>query len=132
MDPLPLEPLTQPLRGAVRVPGSKSLTNRALLLAALADGATTLTNALFSDDSRHFAESLMRLGFAVALDEAAATMTIHGQGGSMPAARAELFVGNSGTTARFLTAMLALGHGEYVLDGVDRMRRGRLVICSRR
>lgn len=122
MDPLPLRPLTQPLRGAVRVPGSKSLTNRVLLVAALAEGATTLTNALFSDDSKYFAESLTRLGFSVQPDEAAAAMTIHGRGGVLPADNAELFVGNAGTAARFLTALLALGQGDYVLDGNARMR----------
>ncbi len=122
MNPLPIQPINHPLSGAVRVPGSKSLTNRALLIAALADGTTTLTNALFSDDSHVFADSLTRLGFAVEQDAAASTMTVHGQGGQIPATQAELYVGNSGTSARFVTAMLTLGHGEYVLDGNARMR----------
>lgn len=121
-DPLPIHPLGRPLSGVVRVPGSKSLTNRALLIAALAEGTTTLTNALFSDDSHHFAEALGRLGFRVAQDAAARTMTVTGLGGHLPAAQAELNVGNAGTAARFLTALLTLGHGEYVLDGVARMR----------
>lgn len=107
----------------MRVPGSKSLTNRVLLLAALADGPTTLENALFSDDSARFADSLTRLGFAVHLDETAAQMTIKGLGGMLPNRQAELFVGNAGTAARFLTAMLTLGHGEYILDGDARMRQ---------
>jgi 3-phosphoshikimate 1-carboxyvinyltransferase len=107
----------------VRVPGSKSLTNRVLLLAALADGTTTLENALFSDDSARFADSLTRLGFDVQTDEPAARMTITGLGGRIPAQRAELFVGNAGTAARFLTAMLTLGHGECLLDGDARMRQ---------
>jgi 3-phosphoshikimate 1-carboxyvinyltransferase len=106
----------------VRVPGSKSLTNRALLAAALADGTTTLTHALFSDDSAYFAEALVRLGFAVSRQADEATMTVTGRGGHIPADRADLFVGNAGTAARFLTAMLTLGQGEYVLDGDGRMR----------
>jgi 3-phosphoshikimate 1-carboxyvinyltransferase len=122
MDSLTLQPLHRPLSGAVRVPGSKSITNRALLLAALSDGATTLTNALFSEDSKVFVDSLLRLGFTVEQDPAAATMTVHGQDGRLPVTQAELFVGNSGTSARFLTALLTLGHGEYVLDGSARMR----------
>ena len=66
MSTLEIEPIMHPLSATVRVPGSKSLTNRALLIAALADGRTTLTNALFSDDSRYFAQALAALGFVVA------------------------------------------------------------------
>jgi len=113
-------PLPQPLCASVRVPGSKSLTNRALLIAALAEGTTTLTNALESDDSARFIESLQRLGFDIT--PRASRLTVHGLGGRIPASQAELFVGNAGTAARFLTAMLVLGHGEYVLDGDARMR----------
>jgi len=122
MTALSIEPIQHPLRASVRVPGSKSLTNRALLVAALADGPTTLTNALFSDDSRYFAQALVSLGFDVQTEAAAGTMRVVGQGGRLPAERAELFVGNAGTAARFLTALLTLGHGAYVLDGSARMR----------
>jgi 3-phosphoshikimate 1-carboxyvinyltransferase len=118
----PIEPIPHPLHASVRVPGSKSLTNRALLIAALAGGPTTLTNALFSDDSRYFAQALATLGFAVRSEEAAGTITVVGQGGRIPASSAELFVGNAGTAARFLTALLTLGQGHYVLDGSARMR----------
>ena len=111
-----------PLKATVRVPGSKSLTNRALLIAALASGKTRLTNALFSDDSRYFANALQTLGFDVHLDEANSEMIVTGLGGKIPAEKAELFIGNSGTTVRFLSAFLALGNGEYVLDGEPRMR----------
>ncbi len=128
-----VSPLTVPLNARVRVPGSKSLTNRALLLAALADGPTALTNALASDDSRYFIESLQRLGFSIvqgtgngsqrmAGGSQQSTVIVHGQGGLIAATRAELFVGNAGTAARFLTALLTLGHGEYVVDGDARMR----------
>jgi 3-phosphoshikimate 1-carboxyvinyltransferase len=119
---LQIELIGHELNAAVRVPGSKSLTNRALMVAALADGPTTLTHALFSDDSRYFARALEALGFAVATDEAAETITVTGQGGRLPVARAELFIGNAGTAARFLTPMLTLGQGIYVLDGSPRMR----------
>jgi 3-phosphoshikimate 1-carboxyvinyltransferase len=117
-----IAPLTHPLHAAVRVPGSKSLTNRALLAAALAEGVTTLTNALVSDDSRYVVEALERLGFDIGRDADETTLTVKGQGGRIPATGAELFVGNAGTAARFLTAMLTLGHGHYRLDGDARMR----------
>jgi 3-phosphoshikimate 1-carboxyvinyltransferase len=119
---LRVTPINHPLSAAVRVPGSKSLTNRALLIASLADGTTRLTNALFSDDSRYFARALQTLGFDVRLDEANQTMTVTGLGGKIPASTAELFIGNAGTAARFLSAFLTLGHGEYILDGEPRMR----------
>lgn len=117
-----IQPITQPLNASVRVPGSKSLTNRALLIAALADGTTRLENALFSDDSRYFAAALQALGFDLRLDEASQTMTVSGQGGRIPASHADLFIGNAGTAARFLSAFLTLGHGQYTLDGEPRMR----------
>ena len=115
-------PIPHPLNATVRVPGSKSLTNRALLIASLANGTTHLTNALFSDDSRYFAKALQILGFDVQLDEANHSMTVTGMGGKIPAKKAELFIGNAGTAARFLSAFLTLGNGEYILDGEPRMR----------
>lgn len=122
MTALSIQPITHRLNAVVRLPGSKSLTNRALLIAALAQGTTHLTNALFSDDSRYFGQALLALGFEVHSDEAAGVITVVGQAGRIPAERAELFIGNAGTAARFLTAMLTLGHGSYVLDGSARMR----------
>ena len=119
---LEIKPVLHPLNATVRVPGSKSLTNRALLIASLANGTTHLTNALFSDDSRYFAKALQTLGFDVQLDEANFAMTVTGLGGKIPAKKAELFIGNAGTAARFLSAFLTLGHGEYILDGEPRMR----------
>ena len=115
-------PIPHPLNATVRVPGSKSLTNRALLIASLANGTTHLTNALFSDDSRYFAKALQTLGFDVQLDEANYSMVVTGMGGKIPAKKAELFIGNAGTAARFLSAFLTLGNGEYILDGEPRMR----------
>jgi 3-phosphoshikimate 1-carboxyvinyltransferase len=117
-----IHPLSRPLSATVCVPGSKSLTNRALLIASLANGTTHLTNALFSDDSRYFAKALQTLGFDVQLDEENFAMAVTGLGGKIPAKKAELFIGNAGTAARFLSAFLTLGHGEYILDGEPRMR----------
>lgn len=122
MDIRKIDPIPHPLNASVRVPGSKSLTNRALLIAALADGKTTLQNALFSDDSRYFANALRTLGFRVEEDEEKKEMSVWGLGGKIPARSAELFIGNAGTAARFLTAFLNLGNGEYILDGEPRMR----------
>ena len=119
---LQITPINHPLNARVRVLGSKSLTNRALLIAALADGKTRLTNALFSDDSKYFANALQTLGFDIQLDEANHEMTVTGLGGKIPSKKAELFIGNAGTAARFLSAFLTLGHGEYILDGDPRMR----------
>jgi len=116
-------PVQHPLAARVKVPGSKSHTNRALLLAALAEGTTTLQNALFSDDSRYFTEALAGLGFQVYSDPDKDTLTVCGLGGHIPASTANLFIGNAGTAARFLTALLTLGHGEYNLDGSSRMRQ---------
>jgi 3-phosphoshikimate 1-carboxyvinyltransferase len=117
-----ISPIHHPLNTTVRVPGSKSLTNRALLIASLAKGTTHLTNALFSDDSCYFAKALQTLGFDLQLDEANHEMTVSGLGGIIPSRKAELFIGNAGTAARFLSAFLTLGHGEYRLDGDSRMR----------
>ncbi|MGD8403380.1 MAG: 3-phosphoshikimate 1-carboxyvinyltransferase [Anaerolineales bacterium] len=122
MRSLEIQPISHPLNATVRVPGSKSLTNRALLIAALANGTTTLTNALFSDDSRYFANALQNLGFDVRLDPDRAEMIVTGLGGHIPAKRAELFIGNAGTAARFLTGFLTLGDGEFIIDGEPRMR----------
>src|SRR3990172_12756067 len=113
MDALPIQPLDHPPQAIVGVPGSKSLTNRALLVAALAKGMTRLGNALFSDDSRYFAAALQQLGFTVNLDEERQEMAVHGLDGRIPAVQASLFIGNAGTAARFLTAFLTLGQGDY-------------------
>ncbi len=115
-------PLAAPPDATVAVPGSKSLTNRALVLAALAQGTTSLSNALFSDDTVVVIEALRSLGFSVDADPGALRITVQGRGGAVPAATAELDVGGAGTAARFLTAMVSLGAGRYRLDGTARMR----------
>ncbi len=121
-DIMAIQPISRPIAGTAYVPGSKSITNRALLIAALADGPSTLTGALFSDDTRYMAGALNQLGITVRSDEGAELFEIEGANGTIPAASGLLFIGNSGTTARFLTAALTLGHGEYIVDGVPRMR----------
>lgn len=116
-------PFRGPARGRARVPGSKSVTNRALILAALADGETRLEGALLSRDTRILCAALLELGFDVEVDEAAARITVQGLGGRIPASRARLHVGNAGTAARFLTAFLCLSpEGRYELDGDTAMR----------
>jgi 3-phosphoshikimate 1-carboxyvinyltransferase len=124
LDPLPIRPFTKPVHGEVTLPGSKSITNRALLLAALCDGPVALTGALFSDDTRLMAGALRKLGIPVAEDEAEKTIHVQGQGGKIPAEYADLFVGNAGTAARFLTALCAAApRGVYQIDGVPQMRK---------
>jgi 3-phosphoshikimate 1-carboxyvinyltransferase len=118
-----VQPVSRPIDATVELPGSKSLTNRALLIAALADGTSTIRRALFSDDTHAMHGALAALGIAVEADEPEQTYVVHGLGGRIPAAEATLFVGNAGTAARFLTAAVALGHGRYVVDGVPRMRQ---------
>ncbi|MBI5382818.1 MAG: 3-phosphoshikimate 1-carboxyvinyltransferase [Opitutae bacterium] len=121
---LPITPFTRPARGVAVVPGSKSLTNRALLLAALCDAPVTLTGALFSEDTELMAEALRRLGVTVAADAAAGTLDISGQAQAFASGGADLFVGLAGTAARFLTALCAAApRGVYRLDGVPQMRK---------
>ena len=103
-------------------PGSKSLTNRALLIAALSDGPATLDGVLFADDTRRMLEALQSLGFALDIEEDTKRVTVHGQGGNFPNKQAELHLGNAGTAMRFLTAACCLGQGTYALDGIPRMR----------
>ncbi|MCM8594389.1 bifunctional 3-phosphoshikimate 1-carboxyvinyltransferase/cytidylate kinase [Accumulibacter sp.] len=107
-------------RGTIQLPGSKSISNRVLLLAALADGATELYDLLVSDDTRRMLDALDRLG--VRVEQFGETdFRVHGVGGRFPVSQADLFLGNAGTAFRPLTAVLALAGGEYRLSGVSRM-----------
>lgn len=117
-----VEPVTGPLSARIRPPGSKSITNRALVCAALAEGDSTLQGALDSEDTRVMIGGLRALGISVSSDDQGRTLRVSGCGGRIPAERAEIFAANSGTTIRFLTALVTLGRGEYRLDGVERMR----------
>ena len=116
-----IEPV-KPFDLSLSPPGSKSLTNRALLIAALADGQTQLDGVLFADDTRRMLEALQALGFELDIDEPATRVVVHGRNGKVPAKSAELNLGNAGTAMRFLTAACCLGHGTYTLDGIPRMR----------
>jgi 3-phosphoshikimate 1-carboxyvinyltransferase len=131
---LAIRPLEHPPDATVTVPGSKSITNRALLLAALADGRSELSGALFSDDTRYMIAALRALGVGVGADEAAARIVVDGCGGAWPIREANLFVGNAGTAMRFLVAACCLGTGQFRLDGAARMRErpiGELVDALR-
>ncbi len=130
-DLIEIIPLAAPVHAEITVPGSKSITNRALVLAALADGEVTLTGALWSEDTQVMVDCLQRLGFDVRVELDAnefcnRTITVRGRGGEIPKAGTaeqplELFVGNAGTAARFLAAMVCLRRGAYRLSGVPRM-----------
>jgi len=104
------------------VPGSKSITNRALLLASLADGESRLTNVLFSDDSRHFLDCIKDLGMDISVDEAVREVTIKGNVHNIPDS-ATIDVGSAGTAARFLSATLGVSHGVYTLNSSEQMKK---------
>jgi 3-phosphoshikimate 1-carboxyvinyltransferase len=130
-DLIEIIPLDKPVRAEITVPGSKSITNRALILAALANGEVTLKGALWSEDTQIMVECLKELGFVVNVapdpDEPCnRTIMVIGEGGTVPPGGTEtqpldLFVGNAGTAARFLVPFLCLGSGVYRLHGVPRM-----------
>jgi len=130
-DLIEIVPLAQPVRATITVPGSKSITNRALVLAALGEGETTLSGALWSEDTQVMVDCLQELGFMVNVAPDAnefcnRTITVYGLGGKVPRGGTaeqplDLFVGNAGTAARFLAAMVCLGEGVYLLHGVPRM-----------
>lgn len=120
-----IQPIRKPVDATIEVPGSKSYTNRALLVAAMARGVSTLTGALFSDDTRYMSASLRKLGVKIDADEKQARFDVHGNGGEIPVSGADLYIGNSGTTSRSLTAYVSLGHGKFVIDGDEPMRHGR-------
>ncbi|MBN3758827.1 3-phosphoshikimate 1-carboxyvinyltransferase [Paraburkholderia sp. Tr-20389] len=118
MEHLDLGPFSR-ATGTVRLPGSKSISNRVLLLAALAEGETTITNLLDSDDTRVMLDALEKLG--VKLKRDGDTCVVTGTRGALPAVRADLFLGNAGTAVRPLTAALAVNGGDYRIHGVPRM-----------
>ena len=109
-------------QACIRIPGSKSLTNRALIIASMADGPSVLSGALDCEDTRVMIEALRNLGISVQHETSSAEIRVNGCGGIIPVQEASLEVANSGTTLRFLTAMLATGRGTFRLDGTPRMR----------
>jgi len=118
-----VHPLKEQDSFTVEVPGSKSITNRALLLAAMGNGPCTLRGVLFSEDSRAFLSCLKELGFSLEIDEAKRKVVIEGTGGIVPNRQVSLYVGSAGTAARFLTVFLAFAGGDYQLDASPQMRR---------
>jgi 3-phosphoshikimate 1-carboxyvinyltransferase len=130
-DVIEILPLNAPVQAEVTVPGSKSITNRALILAALADGEVTLEGALWSEDTQVMVDCLRELGFMINVEPDRTEpcnrrITVYGLGGSVPRGGTldqplDLFVANAGTAARFLTALLCLGSGVYCVHGIPRM-----------
>jgi len=127
MNSLEIQPVAVPVHGRIRPPGSKSLTNRALIVAALAQGRSQLHGVLESVDTQVMIESLSRLGIGVTADPAAKQFNVAGCGGILPRHQAELWCENSGTSIRFLTALCAIGRGTFHLDGNQRMRERPIV-----
>ena len=134
MNTLTLKPISK-IEGEINLPGSKSLSNRALLLAALAQGTTRITNLLESDDTRHMLNALKQLGVTYTLSEDKTECTVTGNSGAIHGAKLqELFLGNAGTAMRPLCAALCLGTGSYLLTGEPRMKErpiGHLVDALR-
>lgn len=134
MESLTLQPIAR-VDGTINLPGSKSVSNRALLLAALAHGKTVLTNLLDSDDVRHMLNALTALGVSYTLSADRTRCEIIGNGGPLHAEGApELFLGNAGTAMRPLAAALCLGSNDIVLTGEPRMKErpiGHLVDALR-
>src|SRR5262249_553026 len=133
-DLIEIEPLTAPVEAEITVPGSKSITNRALVLAALSHGTTTLRGALWSEDTQVMVDSLVRLGFKIAveadpLESSNRNLTVEGRRGTIPQmggsilSPLELYVGNAGTAARFLSALVCLGTGTFRISGTPRMHQ---------
>jgi len=116
------QPIVQPVHGRITVPGSKSITNRVLICAAMARGSSYLTGVLDSEDTCVMVDAWKALGLDVEWDKPSKSIQISGCNGQPPIPSGELHIANSGTTIRFLTAALATTHGNYVLDGVPRMR----------
>jgi 3-phosphoshikimate 1-carboxyvinyltransferase len=125
-DKICIRPLTVPVQAKISVPGSKSITNRALILAVLSPGTVRLNGALWAEDTELMVAALRKLGFEIEVtpdpyNDCNRTIKVQGQGGKIPVKEADLFVGTAGTAARFLSVLCALGQGRYRLHGTDRM-----------
>ena len=125
-DKLTLSPILK-ISGSVVLPGSKSLSNRIMLLSMLAEGKTEIQNLLDSDDVRRMVEALETLGIQLEENRAENLITVSGTSGKIPVKEATLMLGNAGTAIRPLTAAITLGHGRFVLDGVQRMRERPII-----
>ena len=129
MNSLEVEPLSQPFDVAVRPPGSKSITNRALICAALARGTSTLDGALFAEDTEAMVRCLGALGVGIEAEESAQRLTVHGVRGVPHVDGAVLDAALSGTTSRFIAPVAALGRSTVVLDGAGPFDSGRWARC---
>jgi len=109
------------IHATVTVPGSKSLTQRALIAAALADGNSTLIGPLASEDTEYTSEALRAMGIGVEVEQQGNRWLVHGQAGRIATPAASIYLGNNGTATRFLTSMAALGHGTFTISGDQRM-----------
>jgi 3-phosphoshikimate 1-carboxyvinyltransferase len=121
-DPYPIEPLAAPPDAAIALPGSKSITNRALVAAALAEGDTTLEGVLFADDTEAMLAALQQLGITVQIDRTSNQVRVEGCGGELPGIETTVNANQSGTTARFLTPAVALGAAPVTVDADPQMR----------
>ncbi|MFQ9515619.1 MAG: 3-phosphoshikimate 1-carboxyvinyltransferase [Eubacterium sp.] len=118
-----VKPIKEKKNIIVSVPGSKSITNRALMLAAMSNGECTLNGVLFSSDSRAFLDCLINLGFKVSMDEQMCQVVIKGENGNIPNKKATINVQSAGTAARFMTVFLAVAGGDYVLESSEQMKK---------
>lgn len=123
MDVYKVKPITVPPQLRVCVPGSKSITNRALLLAAMTEGTTILRGVQFSEDSLHFLTALQDLGFHISVDQHNCQALVRGYGGRIPKTKATIYVGSAGTAARFLTAFVAMSPGWYRMNASEQMQK---------
>ena len=129
-----VKPAAGPINATVRVPGSKSLTNRALLAAALADGKSVIRGLLLADDTQRMIDALRQMGIRIELEHDGDRAIVHGCSGHIKEIDTEIFCGNAGTVMRFCTALAAVSQGRHRLDGVPRMRQrpiGKLVDALR-
>ena len=120
-----VQPVRKPLDATIEVPVLRVIPTVRCLSLQWHAGVSTLTGALFSDDTCYMSASLRKLGVNIEADEEKATFDVHGMAGEIPVFSADLYIGNSGTTSRSLTAYLSLGRGRFVIDGDEPMRRGR-------
>ncbi|MDE6852559.1 MAG: 3-phosphoshikimate 1-carboxyvinyltransferase [Lachnospiraceae bacterium] len=123
MDVYKVKPILEPPQLRVSVPGSKSITNRALLLAAMTEGTTILRGVQFSEDSLHFLTALQDLGFHISVDQHNYQVVVRGYGGRIPKTKATIYAGSAGTAARFLTAFVAMSPGGYRMNASEQMQK---------
>ena len=128
---LPIRAAYAPVQAKMLIPGSKSMTNRALLLASLADGVSEITGLLISDDTLTLVNALHDLGIMIQLDKTTHSCIIGGAGGNFPRTQATIWCQDAGTVARFLLAACANSKGSYRIDASDQLRKRPIVSLLR-